>query len=180
MNELSSTSTEEDNWRVTTICVQPRSDEAWSLFVGQLQFAIAALEEDEYLIVSIKRSNYFVQFAAQGAFGMRIEAVSTFYLPEEQGLDEAKHASLLEMGWQAPTNIRDDLELEHPPDGSPNYFLDVAAPVPFEALALLTVNTLIGIYGATHPLQLEYKAFAEDGTSIRFPTLGVRRQVSRS
>ncbi|MDT3679251.1 MAG: hypothetical protein ROZ64_10510 [Burkholderiaceae bacterium] len=166
--------------RVTTIAIQPRSEEAWSPFVYQLHASISALEENEYLIVSIKRSNYFVQFAAQGAFGMRMEAVSTFYLPEGQSLDDAKHALLLEMGWHAPTNVPDDLELDHPPDGSPNYFLDVAAPVPFEALTLLAVNTLISIYGASHPLQLEYTAFGEGETSIRFPTLGIRQRAARS
>lgn len=168
---------EPDGWRrIETIAIQPRASEAWTRFARQLCLAIAALEEDEYLIVSIKRSNYFVQFAAQGAFGMRIEAASNFYLPQEQCLDDARHASMLEMGWNAPTNLPDELEFGgHSPDGAPNYFLDAAAPVPFELLASLAVDTLMGVFRASHPAELEYHAFAEGGDSIRFPMLGIRR-----
>jgi hypothetical protein len=166
---------------VWTFTFQPQADEAWSRFTGQLHLAIGALEEDEYLIVSIKRSNRYVQFAGQGSFGMRVEATSNFYLPERESLGDAQHVSLLGMGWCAPTNLPDQLEPgRHRPDGSPNYFLDVAAPVPFEALAMLAVDTLTGVYGASHPLELEYTAFAEGGTSIRFAALGIRRQAGQS
>jgi hypothetical protein len=168
--------------RLRTIAFQPRADEAWKRFARELCLAIGALEEDEYLIVSIKRSNRFVQFAGQGSFGMRVEATSSFYLPQEQTLEEAQHARLLGMGWCAPTNLPDQFEPagQHPPDGSPNYFLDVAAPVPHDALAMLAVDTFTGVFGASHPLDLEYTAFSESGTSIRFPTLGIRRQEART
>jgi hypothetical protein len=167
--------------RVWTFAFQPRADEAWSRFTEQLCEAIGALEEDEFLIVSIKRSNRFVQFAGQGRFGMRAEATSNFYLPERESLGDAQHASLLGLGWCAPTNLPDEIEPgPHRPDGSPNYFLDVAAPVPFDMLAIIAVETLTGVYGALHPLELEYTAFSEGGTSIRFPALGIRWQGARS
>lgn len=159
-----------------TFSVQPPAKVAWRRFAARLHEVIGALEEDEYLIVLVKRSNYFVQFAAQGACGMRAEAVSNYYLAEPDSLDEAQHAALLALGWRAPTNLPEGLAASwHRPDGSSNYFLDIAPPVDYAALALLAVATLVQVLGAAHPGELEYRAFSEDGASIRFPTLAIRR-----
>jgi len=134
---------------------------------------LGALEEDEYLIVSLKGSNRFVQFAGQGAHGMRVETVSNFYLPENEQLGEVQHDLLLKLGWNAPCNLPD--QFGHEPVGSPNYFLDLPPPLDLERIASLAVNTLLGPLDADHPLDLEYLAFAESGESIRFPSLGLRR-----
>lgn len=158
------------------ISVQPPAKVAWRHFAGRLSEAIGALEEDEYLIVLVKRSNHFVQFAAQGACGMRAEAVSNYYLPEPDSLSEAQHAALLALGWRAPTNLPEGLAASwHRPDGSSNYFLDLAPPVNHAALALLAVATFVQVLDAAHPGELEYQAFSEDGASIRFPSLAIRR-----
>lgn len=157
------------------LALQPAAKDAWIEFAAELETSLAALQEDEYLIVAIKRTNRFVQFSAQGAFGMRVEATSNFYLPERESLGEEEHAVLLALGWHPPTNLPDGLDLEgHKPDGSPNYFVDAAQPVPLDAIALLAVNTLVGVFGAEHPGSLEYTAFGEGGTSIRFPSLRIR------
>lgn len=80
---------------------------------------------------------------------------------------------LLELGWDGPANLPD--EFGHRPDGSPNYFVDLANPVPLDELALLAMNTLVHVYGAEHPGMLEYSTGCEGNGSIRFPHLGIRR-----
>ena len=152
---------------------QKRFYEAWTDFGSRLMQVLGALEEDEYLIISLKGSNRFVQFAGQGAHGMRVETVSNFYLPENQQLGEAEHDAMLKLGWNAPCNLPD--QFGHEPVGSPNYFLDLPQPVDIRQVAAVAVSTLLGPLDADHPLDLEYQAFAESGESIRFPTLGLRR-----
>lgn len=155
---------------------QKRLYKAWIDFDRRLMEVLSALGEDEYLIISRKGSNRFVQFAGQGAHGMRVETVSNFYLPEHQQFSEAQHDRLLEFGWNAPCNLPD--QFGHEPVGSPNYFLDLPQPVDFRYVALLAVNTLLGPIGAEHPLDLEYQSFAESGEGIRWPTLKLRRAAN--
>ena len=75
--------------------------------------------------------------------------------------------------WEAPTNLPD--EFGHRPDGSPNYFVDLADPVPLDELAALAVATLADVHGAMHPNALEYSTGGGDNRSIRFPNLEIRR-----
>lgn len=152
---------------------QKRLHEAWTDFGARLAQALGALEEDEYLIINLKGSNRVVQFAGQGAHGMRAETVSNFYLPEKDQLGEAQHERLLELGWNPPCNLPD--QFGHEPVGSPNYFLDLPQPVDFVRVAFLAVNTLLGPLAAEHPLWLEYRSFAESGAEIRWPTLKLKR-----
>ena len=42
--------------------------------------ALAALEEDEHLLLQVKGTNRYVQFMDQGGYGMRAETVSDYYL----------------------------------------------------------------------------------------------------
>ena len=147
--------------------------DAWKRFACELANALRGLEEDEWLILSLKRRNRFVQFMNQGGAGFRAEAVSDFYLEDGDHLSEHDHGALLGLGWDAPTNLPD--ELGYRPDGSPNYFLDLANPVPLDELALLAANTLLHVYGAEHPNALEYSTGSQDRTLIRFPNLGIRR-----
>ena len=160
-----------------TVRIQPRAADAWRQFAYELSIALEALEEDEFLIIQLKSAHRFIQFAAQGSFGMRAEAVSDFYLEEREHLTPQQAVQLVELGWNAPTKLPDELELgRHTADGSPNYFLDLAKPVPYDSLAGLAVATLGDVFGAGHPGELEYSAFAADKTCIRFPHLGLRRR----
>ena len=156
---------------------QPTTEEAWTQFEGELTRSIAALDEDEFLIITTKRIFRFIQFSAQGGFGMRVEAVSDAYLKEGRKLSESARTKLLAFGWNPPTYIPKELgEEERTPDGSPNYFLDIDTPVPFDAVAALAIRTLREIFGAVHPGGLQYKAFAKGGDNIRFPNLRVARE----
>ena len=152
---------------------QPKTRDAWMRFAHELVLALRGLEEDEWLVLSLKRRNRFVQFMNQGGAGFRVETVSDFFLNDDDRLSEADRALLLEMGWGPPSNLPD--EFGHKPDGSPNYFLDLANPVPLYDLAALAVNTLNDVHGATHPNSLEYTTGSSANTSIRFPNLGIRR-----
>jgi hypothetical protein len=152
---------------------QPKTLDAWRRFAYELANALRGLEEDEWLVLSAKNRNRFVQFMNQGGAGFRAETVSDFYLKDEDQLSESDRAFLLELGWEAPTNLPD--EFGYRPDGSPNYFLDLANPVPLDELAALAVATLADVHGAMHPNALEYSTGGGDNRSIRFPNLGIRR-----
>lgn len=152
---------------------QPRTVDAWKAFAGELATALRGLETDEWLVLSLRGRNRFVQFMDQGRAGLRAETVSDFYLADDDHLTEQDREQLLALGWSAPTNLPD--EFGHRPDGSPNYFVDLVNPVPLAEVALLAVNTLVAVHGAVHPSALEYSTGGEGNVSIRFPNLGIRR-----
>lgn len=153
---------------------QPRADEAWHRLSGALADALRSLQEDEWLVLSAKDSRRFVQCMCQGSAGFRAESVSDFYLPDGAHLSAADRERLLALGWEAPTRLPD--AFGHDPDGSPNYFLDLAPPVPLDELAQLLVVTLVGIHGVEHPGGLEYATGGPQGRDIRLPQLGLRRE----
>ena len=67
--------------------------------------------------------------------------------------------------------------VEEPADGSPNYYIDAAPPVPYARLAALAITALRQVYRVRHPGELTYKAFTEGKTSIRFPLLKLQRET---
>lgn len=71
---------------------------------------------------------------------------------------------------QVPGTSREDA------DGSPNYHIDLARPVPLEEVAAVVVLTLRHVHRAGHPGMLEYEARSTGGVSIRFPHLLIRRR----
>ncbi len=144
----------------------------WHDFTQRLSLALHALDEEEFLIVSIRGTNLYVQFSEQGLLGMRAEATSSYYLPEHETLDDRQHAALLRLGWRAPTNLPEGIG-PHETEGSPNYFVEIEPPVEHDRLAVQAVATLALVFGATGPDRLEYQAFVEDGTQILFPELGI-------
>jgi hypothetical protein len=152
----------------------PSIEKAWQIFRRNLAAALGDLEEDEHLILSHKRSNYFVQFAAQGALGMRAEAVSNTYIAPLRRLAVATIQALRDLGWNPPTYVPQE-GIPEPANGSPNYYIDAAAPVPFRKLALLALDTLRDVYRVRHPGELQYVAFSDQGVPIRFPLLGIKR-----
>jgi hypothetical protein len=61
----------------------------WRDFTKNLAACLGELAEDEYLIISRKRANQYVQFAGQGAYGIHAEAACNEYiLPPHLLLDE--------------------------------------------------------------------------------------------
>ena len=75
---------------------------AWPAFERKLAETLGALEEDQYLVVSAKRGWAYVQFAAQGSFGLRAECVGNNYLDEAHALRAGQMALLRRIGWSSP------------------------------------------------------------------------------
>lgn len=151
-----------------------RQHGGWRRFERTLTDALSDLDDDEYLILSMRFSSRFIQFAGQGADGMRVESVSNQYLDDEEALTGAEHDLLLAMGWNPPTYDPESVT-EHPTEGSPNYYRDLKAPVKFWSVAELAIRTLRLVHRIETPDQLEYKAFNRAGESIRFPSLHIWR-----
>src|ERR1035438_6270500 len=98
--------------------------EPWSPFAQELAAVLTGLEEDHFLILSVKRSNRFVQFAAQGGVGMRIETTSNSYLKKPEHLGKRDISTRIEAGWHAPTGDPDESTPDRDPDGSADVFAD--------------------------------------------------------
>jgi hypothetical protein len=147
----------------------------WQPFVDCLAAALSTLSEDQNLILAVEHRQRFVQFAGSGTSGLRAEAVSNAYLAETDQLTGDQVAALTAAGWRSPTHEPDASKAEKDPAGSPNFFADFDAPVPFDEVADLAVRTLIQIFEVSHPGQLEYDAFDTKGSQISFPDLCRRR-----
>ena len=148
----------------------------WTAFAQNLAKVLEGLQEDQYLILAVKQSNLFIQFAGQGLHGLRMETTSNNYLEQSEQLTEQQIALLLENGWKTPTRPPETAP-EDDPEGSPNYFINIPLPVAYKSVAGLVVHTLDTIFRATHPGWLIYDAFDSDRNSLAFPTLGVKRRV---
>ena len=158
----------------TAMKEQAPADREWKRFTGDLALCLADLSEDEFLVLSSKRVNYYIQFAAQGQFGMRAEATSNAYVePAEAAPSTQAYATMGQLGWKFPTG---DPNSAPDPDGSPNFFVDLSSPVDFGSLAELAVHTFRRVYHIHHPGQLQYKSFSSTGTEVRFPTLRIKRE----
>ena len=155
----------------------------WAPFESGLVKTLEGLNDHEYLILSVrgtgveregrKRSApHFVQFA-WAPDGLRAEVVSNYYLIGRESLGPTAQLRLHELGWHEPTLRPEDEPQE---TGSPNYFRDWQAPVPFDVVASIASRTLQQVFDVPHPGFLEYAAFAEDGTSIPLPDLGLREE----
>ena len=147
----------------------------WQRFAERLAAALATLEEDQNPILAAEHRQRFVQFAGSSASGLRAESVGNAYLAETDQLLGDQVAALIAAGWRSPTHAPDASKAEKDPAGSPNFFADFDAPVPFDEVADLAVRTLVQIFEVSHPDQLEYDAFDTKGSQISFPGLCRRR-----
>ena len=151
--------------------------DAWERFTADLALCLSDLDEDDFLIVGARQKNHYVQFSAQGAYGMRAEAACNSYIDPPDVLSVEDYERMAELGWGAATDSAEqDQTEERSPDGSPNFFIHIPLPIDFSALARLAVQSLREVYGVGHVRELQYSAFAEDETQIRFPTLRIKRQ----
>ncbi len=157
-----------------------RMSVAWPPFEKRLATALAKLEEDQFLILSLKGTNRFVQFAAQGSHGMRMEATSNAFLKRKQKLTAAQIAQMIAGGWLEPTGARHEATPELDPDGSPNFYREFPRPVRFKRLATLAVQTLRDIMGVPHPGFLEYEAYDTQHQIRDFSELGLARSARGS
>jgi hypothetical protein len=144
-------------------------DESWRQFARDLARCLVSLSEDEFLVISSKRKHYYIQFAAQGQFGMRAEAMSNNYAEPEHRLSADAERAMVQVGWKAPN--------PDPVCGSPNFFTDCEPDrADFEKLAALAVATFRRVYGTGHPGYLQYYAYSHSA-KIKFPTLRIKNEV---
>ena len=155
----------------------PSASASWTAFERALASAISDLDEDEFLVVERKNTNYFVQFAALGFFGLRVEAAANVYQQRANRIPESAVQHLTHMGWKSPKYVQTH-EHSEPVDGSPNFYLDVTDPIPYDVVSALAVETLRGPFATRHPGELQYEGYSDRLTSIRFPQLGIKRRVS--
>jgi hypothetical protein len=158
----------------------------WSAWGEKLAACLASLKEDQFLIISTKRGNHYIQFAGQGDFGMRMETSSNEYLAKSEKLSASQISALLAAGWHKPTakppRKSTAAKPVKGPIGSPNFFRDVSAPVQARDVAEFTVLTFAVILGIPHPGFLHYRAFENEVGPLDLPQLGLKRakEVSSS
>ena len=63
-----------------------RVSKDWGPFAQSLSRVLARLEEDQFLILSAKKGNRYLQFSCQGTWGTRIEVVSNHFLKGDDRL----------------------------------------------------------------------------------------------
>jgi hypothetical protein len=149
----------------------------WQNFADKLADVLERLDEGQFLILSLKDRNLFVQAVAQGNHGLRLETTSNEYRSDDDQLSETEIATLEKMGWRSPT--RPDSRPDNDPFGSPNFYLDTPQPVDFDALAALMVNTL-KLIGAADPAELQYEGDDGNGNPLSLPNLGVMAVADHS
>ncbi len=147
----------------------------WPVFAERLAGVLSEMCEDQFLVISEKHSSRFVQFAAQGSFGVRAEISSNAYLSQSDRLTDSQTAQLVEAGWRAPTGTPHQSTPERDPDGSPNFFIDFPAPIEAARIAGQAVVALSKIVRIPHPGFLEYKAYDTDDNALVFSQLGIKR-----
>jgi len=146
----------------------------WAPFARNLSRVLARLEEDQFLILSAKRGNRYLQFSGQGAWGTRIEVGSNQFLKGEDRLTRQEVAWLRTHGWKAPTGTPKQATPDKDPDGSPNYFIDVPSHIGASDCVSMIVDTLIHGLSFHHPGALSYEAFDAAGKVLSFQELGLK------
>jgi hypothetical protein len=151
-----------------------RVSKDWKVFAKKLSRVLSEMVEDQMLVISEKHSRRFVQFAAQGGFGLRAEICSNAYLPRSERLTGIQIALLVKAGWAAPTGKPSESTPENDPDGSPNFFIEFPAPLKTARIATQAVTALSEIVRVPHPGFLQYEAFDTDGNTLVFSKLGIK------
>jgi hypothetical protein len=147
----------------------------WPVFAQRLAHVLGALQEDQYLIVLLKGTNRYLQFAGQGQRGLLAQCIGNEYLGGAERLDDRQLVRLQELGWRGPPDPAPESTPECDTDGSPNHFVAWPAQAPVADLADLAVRTLVEVLGVAHPGVLEYDAFDVQRRAIVFAHLGLQR-----
>lgn len=146
----------------------------WKPFAENLAAVLSRLEEDQFLIVSAKNSNRYIQFACQGAWGNRVEVTSNHFLKGEDRLTRRQVSWLRAHGWSAPTGRPREATPNRDPDGAPNYYIDFLMSEVAIEIARVAVEALVNGLEYSHPGALTYEAFDADGNMLTFQELGLK------
>lgn len=151
-----------------------RVSKDWTPFGRQLAQVLSLLEEDQFLILSAKRGNRYLQFSCQGSWGMRVEVTSNHFLKGDERLTRREMAWLSAHGWNAPTGKPEQATPDRDPDGSPNYYIDFPTAVPTSDIVGVVIDTLIHGLALPYPGALSYESFDSDGGVLEFQELGLK------
>lgn len=146
----------------------------WGIFSERLTSVLAKLKEDQYLIISAKNGNRYVQFACQGAWGMRAEVTSNHFLEGSDKLKRREMSWLRSHGWNAPTGSANKATPKRDPNGSPNYYIDFPAPLAVVEIAKVGVEALVHALEIRHPSSLVYQSFDDSHKMLCFEELGLK------
>ena len=146
----------------------------WDPFSRNLDQVLSRLKEDQFLILTAKHGNRFLQFSCQGHWGMRAEVASNHYLEGDDRLTRKEMSWLRAHGWNAPTGKPTQATPERDPDGSPNYHIDFPTSVPVADIASLAVDTLIHGLALPYPGALSYQSFGNTEGPLAFDELGLK------
>ena len=152
---------------------------AWSRFQVRLADHLAAMEDDDLLLVEVESTLEeddagaapYVQFCAWGEEMLRAEVSSNHYLAPEHRLETVGEEALGRVGFEAPTYAPS----EEPDSGSANFHVDVRRNEA-DRLAVMAVRALRDVFGVAHPAFLSADSLAEDDETG--PDLGVRTPQS--
>ncbi len=157
----------------------PAIEKRWRSLSRAVAISLANLEEGDFLIISHRRLNYYVQVAGQGEHGLRVEAVSNTYIePPSAALTTEQYARMRTLGWHRAT--------EHPPelkkrrrkvDGSPNFYRQAAVSEDVQGVADVMIRTLQEVYDIATPTLLQYQAFNRTLGAFKCPELPIARVV---
>ena len=150
----------------------------WREFACRLERMLETeLGEDCFLAVIVKDTNRFVQFAGQGAHGMRVEATGNAFLDDGEKLEVPEIMQMLKLGWNSPTGSPTQATPVEDPSGSPNFYVDMETPVPFGVVAELAVRTLREVFGAESPIFLECESTDANGFSLDTRALKLQKAI---
>lgn len=153
---------------------------AWLSLRDRLSGVLGVLEERQYLVLSTRRSPYYVQFAMEEDSCLLAEAVSDSFLPKGLRLGKARKEALLGLGWQAPSDGSRKTRTRQGRPESPNFHRRFKGRDEFEVAASIAVRALRDVYGFPRPGALRYNSFEREGGQILLPTLGLGRYVPAS
>lgn len=149
----------------------------WQPFASRLQNVLSDMKEDQFLVLNFKETSRFVQFAAQGALGMRAEAVSNHFLSGREQLNASQIRALLKLGWRKPTGNAQQSTPEHDPHGSSNFFVDIPNPIDVAQLSVMAIRTLTEVFGVPHEGFLQYSAYDYAGNHFALQDLELKRET---
>lgn len=153
-----------------------RTSLRWYEFAHNLVGVLRLFENEQYLVISKKQGNRYVQFVKRprrkrDVPEIRLEVVSNAFLAESERLPQNHIEMLFDLGFDSPTHGRGDLPVAN---GSPNYHRDFQEPFDAALIARVASVALRDVLKVVRPALLEYRSFQEPGGfDVTLPTLGI-------
>lgn len=149
--------------------------DAWANFLKKLVTELTGLEAGQWMLLQkLNSESDWVQFAAQGKAGFRLETKSNWYRSDTDQLTPEQVQGLLLLGWLPPTGSDEESNPVSDPHGSPNFFVQLPVKLSRKDLDSLVTKTFIDVLGVAEPDGLAYKAFNRAGNSVPLPDLGLK------